>query len=116
MARVSLFATKPTTLTYTTIYKLIEIIIERIVLVGFLERNNRHSCELHPFGCGDSLVLNRDDWGVDLHLRLCTMKAANELACYIISSNGSDGVVLVSQQESMRLETMDLGWMGVSLR
>jgi hypothetical protein len=65
--------------------------MEPIVLIGFLESNNGHSCELHPFGCWNSLVLNRDDWGVGLHLCLCMTKAANKLACYIIRSNGADG-------------------------
>jgi hypothetical protein len=64
--------------------------MERIVLISFLERNNGRSCKLHPFGCGNSLVLNRDDWGVSLRLHLCMTKVANEIACYIISSDGSD--------------------------
>ena len=62
----------------------------RIVLISLLECNNGCSCELHPFGCGNSLVLNRDDWGVGLHLCMRTTKSANKLACYIIKSNGSD--------------------------
>jgi hypothetical protein len=48
-------------------------------------------CELHPFGCGNSLVLNQDDWGIGLRIRLRTTKMANKLACYIIGSDGSDG-------------------------
>ncbi len=65
--------------------------MERIVLVGFLECSNGRSCELHPFGCGNSLVLNRADWGVGVRLRLRMTNAANELACYAIGRDGSDG-------------------------
>ena len=36
------------------------------------------------------MVLNPDDWGVGLRLRLCTIKAADELACYIIGRDGFD--------------------------
>ena len=82
---------KTTTLTYITVYKLTKIIMECIVLVSLLECNNARSCELHPFGCGNSLVLNKEDWGVGLHLHLCMMKVANELICYFVGSNGSDG-------------------------
>jgi len=85
VVELCLFATKTTTLTYITIYKLSKVIMERIVLIGFLECNNGCSCELHPFGCGSSWVLNRDVSGFGLHL------TANELTCYIIGSNGSDG-------------------------
>ena len=65
--------------------------MEQIVLIGFLECNKGHSYELHPFGCGNSLVLNRDDWGIGLWLHLHMTKMANKLAYYIIGSNGSDG-------------------------
>ena len=64
--------------------------MERIVLVGFLPCNNGHNCELHPFGCGNSLVLNRDDCGVGLLLRL-RMTAPHELAGYTINTDGADG-------------------------
>ena len=64
--------------------------MERIVLVGFLPDGNGRSCASHPFGCGNSMVLNRDDLGVGIHLRLrCFVR--HELACYTIEENGSDG-------------------------
>ena len=64
--------------------------MERIVLVGFLPDGNGPSCVSHPFGCGNSIVLNRDDLGVGIHLRLrCYVR--NELACYRIEENGFDG-------------------------
>jgi hypothetical protein len=90
VVRLCLFAAKPTTLAYITVYKLIKIIMECIVLIGFLECNNRCSCRLHPFGRGNSFVLNWDDWGICLRVHLHTTKVANELDCCIISSNGSD--------------------------
>ena len=62
----------------------------RIVLVGFLPCDNGRSCDMHPFGCGNSLVLNREDYGVGMLLRL-RMMVPNELSCYTINSNGSDG-------------------------
>ena len=61
-----------------------------IVLVGFLPCDNGCSCELHPFGCGSILVLNREDGGVGMHLRL-RMTAPHELACYTINGDGTDG-------------------------
>ena len=67
-----------------------ETAMERIVLVGFLADNNGHSCELYPFGCGNSLVVNRDDGGVGLRLCLRSFME-HELACYTINPDGSDG-------------------------
>jgi hypothetical protein len=67
-----------------------KIVMERIVLVGFLPDGNGRSCELHPFGCGNSLVVNRADGGVGLRLRLRSF-VKHELACYTINSDGSDG-------------------------
>ena len=64
--------------------------MERIVLVGFLECNNGHNCKLHQFGCGNSLVLNREDCGVGLCLRQ-RMMVQNELACYSINIDSLDG-------------------------
>ena len=64
--------------------------MNRIVLVGFLPCDNGRSCEIHPFGCGNSLVLNREDSGVGMHLRLL-MTAPHELACYTINGDGTDG-------------------------
>ncbi len=64
--------------------------MNRIVLVGFLPCDNGHSCEIHPFGCGNSLVLNREDGGVGMCLRML-MTAPHELACYTINGDGMDG-------------------------
>ena len=61
-----------------------------IVLMDFLPDDNSHNCYLHPFGCGNALILNHDDWGVDIHLSLCMM-VEHELACYTINSNSLDG-------------------------
>ena len=36
----------------------------RIIIVAFLPDNNARSCALHPFGCGNIVVLHRDDDGV----------------------------------------------------
>ncbi len=66
-----------------------ETAMERIVLVGFLADNNGRNCELHPFGCGNSLVVNRDDGGVGLRLRLRSF-VEHELACYTINPDGLD--------------------------
>ena len=63
--------------------------MERIVLVGFLADNNGRSCELHPFGWGNSLVVNRDDCGVGLRLHLRSF-VEHELAWYTINPDGSD--------------------------
>ena len=63
--------------------------MKRIVLV-FLPSDNGGSYELHPFGCGNSLVMNRDDGGVGLRLRLRSF-VEHELACYTINNNSSDG-------------------------
>jgi len=47
-------------------------------------------CILHPDGCGNSLVLERADHGVGMELRL-RMKVPNELACYTVRTDGTDG-------------------------
>ena len=66
------------------------VIMVRIVLVGFFPCDNGRSCNMHPFGCDNSLVLNREDYGVGMLLRL-RMMVPNELSCYTINSDGSDG-------------------------
>ena len=63
--------------------------MNRIVLVGFLPCDNGRSCDLHPFGCGNILVLNREDGGVGMRLRL-RMTAPHRLACYTINGDGTD--------------------------
>ena len=62
----------------------------RIVHVGFLPCDNGHSCDLYPFGCGNSSVINRDAHEVGMQLRLW-MTAPHELACYTINKDGTDG-------------------------
>ena len=62
----------------------------RMILVGFIESSNGRKCNVHPDGCVNSLVLEREDNGVGMELRL-RMKVADELACYIVRTNGTDG-------------------------
>ena len=62
----------------------------RVIIVGFVESNNGRRCNLHPDGCGNSLVLEREDHGVGMELRL-RMKAIDEMACYTIKPDGTDG-------------------------
>ena len=64
--------------------------MEQIVLVGFLPMNNGRTCEVHPFGCGNLLVLNREDYGVGIVLRL-RLVVTDELACYTVCYDGTDG-------------------------
>jgi hypothetical protein len=56
----------------------------RIILVGFIETNNGRRCNVHPDGCGNSLVIERADNGVG-------MKVADELAAFVMKSDGTDG-------------------------
>ncbi len=62
----------------------------RIAIVGFLPDNNGRSCALHPFGCGNIVVLERADRGVGMLVRL-RMLVHDELACFAINPDGSDG-------------------------
>jgi hypothetical protein len=62
----------------------------RIVIVGFLPDNNGRSCALHPFGCGNIVVLQRNDGGVGMLLRV-RMLVRDELACFAVNPDGSDG-------------------------
>jgi len=63
---------------------------EWIVLVGLLPCDNGRSCNLHPFGCGNLLVLNRSYYVVDIHLRIQITMVPNKRACYIMNSSGSE--------------------------
>ena len=36
----------------------------RITIVGFIESNNGRTCETHPFGYGNKLVVEKDNHGV----------------------------------------------------
>jgi hypothetical protein len=82
-----------------------------IALVGFLPCGNGQSCDMHPFGCGNLLVLNQEDYGVGMLLRL-QMMVPNELSCYTINSDGSDGwrVCFVAREYTAG-EKMDVSWM-----
>jgi hypothetical protein len=62
----------------------------RIVIVGFLPDNNGRSCAVHPFGCGNILVLQHGNGGVGM-LLLVRMIVENELACFALNPDGSDG-------------------------
>ena len=65
--------------------------VYEVVLVGFLPTDNGRSCSLHPFGCGNALVLERDNThGVRMKLRMRLVDKTN-LACYEMHPNGSDG-------------------------
>ena len=61
-----------------------------IIIVGLIESNNGCRCDVHPDGCGNSLALERADNGVGMELWL-RMKVPNELACYTIRRDGTDG-------------------------
>jgi hypothetical protein len=61
-----------------------------IIIVDFVECNNGRRCDLHPDGCGNSVVLERDDHGVGMELRL-RMKVVDKTACYNIKADGTDG-------------------------
>ena len=62
----------------------------RVTLFGFIATNNGRTCETHPYGCGNKLVVERDDHGVGMLLRL-RQTVPNEVACYTILPDGSDG-------------------------
>ena len=87
---LSSYAFLPRNSTHNTYQHNIKIIMIRIILVRFLPCDNGWSCELHPFECGNLLVLDREDYGMDMLLRL-RMMVTNELSCYIINSDGSNG-------------------------
>ena len=61
----------------------------RVIIVGFVECNNGCICNLHPDGCGNSLVLEGDNHGVGMELGL-RMKVVDEMACYTIKPGGTD--------------------------
>ena len=58
--------------------------------MGFLPDNNGHSCALHPSGRDNIVVLECADGGVGMLVHLC-MLMQNELACFAINPDGSDG-------------------------
>ena len=64
--------------------------MSRIFLVGFLSTDHGHSCALHPFGCGNAMVLERPTHGVGLHIRM-KMVDRIHLAAHLVNDDGSDG-------------------------
>ena len=84
--------------------------MERIILVGFLECNNGRNCELHQFGCGNSLVLNREGCCVGLWLGLCMM-VQKSLLVTPSTSMVPIVAVFISQLGSMQQERMVICWM-----
>jgi hypothetical protein len=61
-----------------------------IILVGFGHFDNGRSCEVHPGGCGDVLVLSKEDFGVGMLLRIHN-SIPNELAVHVIKRDGTNG-------------------------
>ncbi len=62
-----------------------------IPIVGIIETNNGRTCDVHRFGCGNSLLLARPVLGCGVLLRLKQTMAPNELAAYFVLCDGSDG-------------------------
>ncbi len=64
----------------------------QVILVGFLPNDNGRSCGMHPFGCGNALVLERDDntHGVGMKLRMRLVDKTH-LAAYQVLPDRSDG-------------------------
>jgi hypothetical protein len=58
-----------------------------IIIVHLIKCNNHNTCYLHPDGCMNTDVLERDDHGVGMLARL-HMMVQNELACYAINTDG----------------------------
>jgi len=61
-----------------------------VVLVGFLPTDNGSSCDCHPFGCGNILVLERVLHGVGMQIRLRMVDGHNLTGCQV-KSDGLDG-------------------------
>jgi hypothetical protein len=62
----------------------------KVTLVGFLPNDNGRSCALHPFGCGNALVLEKDELhGVGMLIRLRLVDVSH-LAGYEVMPDGSD--------------------------
>jgi hypothetical protein len=64
------------------------------LLWSFFSDNNGRSCALNPFGCGNIVVLQHADGRVGIPLCLCGL-VPNELACFVINPDGSDGCRIV---------------------
>jgi hypothetical protein len=61
----------------------------RIILVGFLPDNHRHSCKAHPYGCGNALIEGEGN-DVGRLVCLCLVEKVH-LACYLIKIDEMDG-------------------------
>ena len=65
---------------------------ERTVpIVGIIATSNGRTCNVHRFGCGNSLLLARPARGCGVLLRLKRTMVPNELAAYFVLRDGSDG-------------------------
>ena len=64
----------------------------QVILVGFLPNDNGRSCGMHPFGCGNALVLEGDDDRHGVGMKLCMrLVDKTHLAVYQVLPDGSDG-------------------------
>ena len=61
----------------------------KIVLVGFLPDGHGHSCDVHPFGCGNALLESQGN-GVGRLVRLHLVERIH-LAGYAVREDGTDG-------------------------
>jgi hypothetical protein len=59
--------------------------------MGFGHLDNSRSCEIHPGGCGDALVLCKEDFGVGMLLCIHNIIVPNELAVHVIKKDGTNG-------------------------
>jgi hypothetical protein len=57
-------------LCHTTQLLCLKLAMEWIVVTGFLPMDNSRTCDMHPFGCINLLVLNWEDYGVRIVLWL----------------------------------------------
>jgi hypothetical protein len=73
--------------------------------------DNGHTCEVHPFGCMNSLVLNWEDYGVGIVLQLWLV-VRDELACSQFAMMELMDVPYVLLHKNMQLGRMGKGWMG----
>ncbi len=82
----------------------------RIIIVSFLLDNNKWSCGLHPFGCGNIVVLHCDGGGVGMLVRL-RMLVPDELACIAVNPDRLMVVMLLLLLGSTWLVEMGEGLM-----
>ena len=59
------------------------------MVVSFLPDDNGHSCEVHPYGCGNALI-EREGNSVGSLVRLHLVEATH-LEGYAVKDNGTDG-------------------------